>query len=1190
MKKTTVFILLACILTALHVHAAHPSDNEGDSAEIIISPAKRYHSSALYVRLSSSAARMIEYRINHRLEFTEYTRPLAIDKPGEYMIYVRFKGERSTTDSARFVYDTTAPEIRLMPPPGSYDSLDIVHIECNEPCTFYYASGASARYRPLPSDTLKVKNSLSGWVRATDRAGNASTPRRIHYVNDTSSATDIVQDSIVPRWMDTTAPEIRVEPKPQYHNSVFHITFSANEHARIEYSINSKDSMQRYSRPVTVSTPGTHTLYYKAEDDFGNTTALDSVQYILDKTAPSLSFAPPPRRYKDPVTVRINPSEKVMLFFSPGKSGPFTKMDTDTIRISDSLDAFIAAKDRAGNKSKPVHIRYLIGIPDIEFSFSPPEGIYNTHQTVTISATPPELTLFYSFDPMTPKAWFQRYTKPVILPYGTSTLRCYAQTTDSIASDMVTRSYTVDTLAPRIHFSLDEGRRFDKIHIQTREPARISYSITDFLDIAKDSLLYNEPIALEKRGKWRIRAWALDKAGNRSKTKKITKQYDHTPPIITILPAPRTYTKPVVIRLRSNERAHIFYTTDGSVPDTTSSLYKDSLRISKEGATILSFMGKDIAGNLSEVKQHRYTVDTKPPKVRFEIMQDMATSQYRITFFSEPDATIHYALGQSKVSRRSPRYTEPFTVKPGQVIHWFALDSVGNATKIRDIDEVANPIVAAKPKGGLYNTRISIGFRKKHGTKVFWRLLPDSLFTRYRDSIRLEEKGLHTLEYYALTPEGSRSPIRQNKYVLDLSPPIPTLSLEKGRDDTAIVTIACNENASIYYTLTRSNPLHSPSMKIAGNKFLTSKARIRVDRGDSPHLTFLAEDAAGNFTKTHHINLSKPAPEANLPSGNDIVYNKALTIRLSALLEGSRIFYARHGHVPTTDSTLYTKPIPLSSSDTIIAFSVDQSGMRGALDTFIYHIDLPPVARFSVVTDSPSVNIPTVFDASESRDNESSSSQLRYCWDFTGNGEDTTSFSASPRASHRYTEGGIYAPTLIVRDPQGNIEHTRQEVFVRGRCPKGMVYVAPVNGDAYCIDKYEWPNTTGKEPTHGITWFEARMRCEQVGKRLCTPEEWNYACTGRQRALYSYGQTFQKNNCTVDGKKTTASSASSSCRSDFGVYDMVGNVREWVNTVEGNISATMGGSYMSGRRAGCRQRTPENMSTTGKEIGFRCCK
>jgi hypothetical protein len=165
----------------------------------------------------------------------------------------------------------------------------------------------------------------------------------------------------------------------------------------------------------------------------------------------------------------------------------------------------------------------------------------------------------------------------------------------------------------------------------------------------------------------------------------------------------------------------------------------------------------------------------------------------------------------------------------------------------------------------------------------------------------------------------------------------------------------------------------------------------------------------------------------------------------------------------------------------------------------------------------------------------------------------------------------------------------------------------------FCIDYYEYPNQAGAKPQVYMTWEQASKNCESISKRLCTEEEWSFACEGEDALPYPYGYERDSTACNIDQDwiqpdyqklfgsywqeevdrlwKGHSSGESKKCFSPFGVYDLTGNVDEFTvsNRSTGYISILKGG-YWSKVRARCRPSTrAHNQWHRNYQLGFRCC-
>jgi hypothetical protein len=172
----------------------------------------------------------------------------------------------------------------------------------------------------------------------------------------------------------------------------------------------------------------------------------------------------------------------------------------------------------------------------------------------------------------------------------------------------------------------------------------------------------------------------------------------------------------------------------------------------------------------------------------------------------------------------------------------------------------------------------------------------------------------------------------------------------------------------------------------------------------------------------------------------------------------------------------------------------------------------------------------------------------------------------------------------------------------------------------YCMDAYEWPNERGAIPRVLTSWQDARELCASKGKRLCTEEEFTFACEGEEMRPYVYGFERDPSKCNFDKPyrartftflawdacqgdaackaafdgidQRVPAGSNEACRSPEGIYDLNGNVNEWVMLPgkKGPHRSGLKGGWWGPVRNRCRPTvTFHDEGDFGYEVGFRCC-
>jgi formylglycine-generating enzyme required for sulfatase activity len=186
-------------------------------------------------------------------------------------------------------------------------------------------------------------------------------------------------------------------------------------------------------------------------------------------------------------------------------------------------------------------------------------------------------------------------------------------------------------------------------------------------------------------------------------------------------------------------------------------------------------------------------------------------------------------------------------------------------------------------------------------------------------------------------------------------------------------------------------------------------------------------------------------------------------------------------------------------------------------------------------------------------------------------------------------------------EPKPQAERDSGDVVLK-TCPPDMVEIRPKPGTRafelvnypFCIDRYEYPNKENQLPKARLTWEEADRMARALGRRLPTRNEWRVACGGDDLWKYPFGEEYipGRGPVELDQKEPVPSGSMPGSKSPFGVFDLSGNLAEWL------WSGPAGPGACGGIAGGCWFSVRENATSSswvdqkpgdkGPTIGFRC--
>lgn len=206
-----------------------------------------------------------------------------------------------------------------------------------------------------------------------------------------------------------------------------------------------------------------------------------------------------------------------------------------------------------------------------------------------------------------------------------------------------------------------------------------------------------------------------------------------------------------------------------------------------------------------------------------------------------------------------------------------------------------------------------------------------------------------------------------------------------------------------------------------------------------------------------------------------------------------------------------------------------------------------------------------------------------------------------------------------LRDSESRWELTHHEV-ARLRVPPHLplVWAGPACGGGLltrgaeivaAADKVDWPVTC-------VTWYGASLYCEHLGKRLPSEHEWERAAKGTEGRPFPWGRAtpaldgvaILRRGADAGGTPSPVGTSWQD-RTPEGVYDLGGNVAEWVESGRntGEQKVVRGGHWGSDSSCGALvsrcERQPivhqaaatdeplfDNAFVYNESVGFRCAR
>jgi hypothetical protein len=713
-----------------------------------------------------------------------------------------------------------------------------------------------------------------------------------------------------------------------------------------------------YSSPITVSATETVQAIAIAS---GSTSAAGSASYTITPSAPAPAFSLAPGTYTSAQTVSIttvsagsalsssgsSTTPSITIYYTTNGTTPTassTVYSTPiTVASTETLQAIAMASGYA--PSVPVSATYTISSSATATpAFNPAGGTYTSTQTVTIATTTPSATIYYTTNGSTPTTSSPVYSGPITVS-ATETLKAIAVASGSTASAPGSATYTINSSAAATPAFNPAGGTYTSaqtVTISTTTPSATIYYTTNGSTPTTSSSVYSGAITVSATETLNAIAVVSGSTASApgSATYTINSQTVASP---SFIPAAGTYASTQTVTLVSALHGEtIYYTTNGSTPTTSSSVYSGPITVS--ATETITAIGTVSGYSNSAPASATYTITPAAAKPTFSPAGGTYTSAQRVVISTTtPSATIYYTTNGSTPTTSSPVYSEPITVSTSETVSAIAVASgssastPGSATYTINLAAAATPTFS--PAGGTYASTqtVTIGTTTPSATIYYTTngSTPTTSSPVYSGAITVSAS--ETLSAIAVASGSSTSATGSASYTINLAAAgTPTFSPAGGTYTSAqTVTIGTTTpSATIYYTTngstpTTGSPVYAGAITVSASETLKA---IAVASGSST-------STPGSATYT--ISLPAATPTFS-PAGG--TYSSAQTVAIGTSTASATIYYTTNGSTPTTSSPVYSGAITVSASETLKAIAVASGSAASTPGSATYTINLAAAA------------------------------------------------------------------------------------------------------------------------------------------------------------------------------------------------------------------------------------------------------
>ncbi|MGO9640551.1 MAG: chitobiase/beta-hexosaminidase C-terminal domain-containing protein [Candidatus Acidiferrales bacterium] len=676
-----------------------------------------------------------------------------------------------------------------------------------------------------------------------------------------------------------------------------------------------------YTGPISV--PQTTTINAIATSPGLPISAVASDAYVLQTAPPT--FRPAPGTYSSTQSVSISDATAgAAIYYTTDGTTPTPSSAPYTGPISVPQTTTINAMATSASLPNSAVVSATYTLRTATPRFSPAGGTYSSAQSVSISDSAAGAAIYYTTDGTTPTASSTPYTGPISVTQ-TTTIKAVATSASLPISAVASATYALQTATPKFSPAGGTYSSAQSVSISDATAGAAIYYTTDGTTPTTSSTLYTGPVSVTQTTTIKAIATSASLANSPVASATFTLTLQVATPSFT--PAGGTYNNSQSVTLAdASSGATIYYTTDGTTPTTSSTLYSGPISVTQNTTIKAIATSASLANSL--VASATFTLQAATPS--FSLAGGTYNSPQSVSISdATAGAAIYYTTDGTTPTTSSTKYSGPISITQSTTVNAMAAatgwTSSGVATAIYTL-QAATPSFSLA--GGTYNNSQSVALADaSSGATIYYTTngtTPTTSSTKYSGPISITQST--TVNAMAAGAGWSSSAVATAVYTLQAATPSFSLAGGTYNNSQSVVLSDVSFGVAIYYTTNGTTPTTSSTM-YSGPISITQSATVKAFAA--------ATGWSSSAVATAAYTLQAAAPSFS-PAGG--TYSRSQSIALADASSGVTIYYTTNGSTPTTSSARYRGPISVTQTSTINAIATRTGWMNSSVASATYTI------------------------------------------------------------------------------------------------------------------------------------------------------------------------------------------------------------------------------------------------------------